>query len=1159
MKCSCTLQSFGKAQGEDRSWFTLSPCSHSICIDCFARLSAERGCNSYFQCPVCKADTREWQVARVKETTILEKVQVGRQTRQSGAIKMVSVERIALEETHSDLHIIKTPNLQSEPTQYHKNLVETLRKESSIISLVIPAPGANNKSMTLSTEIFGLGKGIDEVCSDEAKDNLEKIFQFLHSKLLTGFTNNLTGYEQFGATYGGRNLDEIINSDKSTLLRCVYALATGDTLKKIKAGTLWTNQKASAFAATDIIRNLATKTNSGALKTLIGHQLLAYTIPHALHKILNKFGVCPSHQYNRISDIRSGEDTLIQGLLTEMIDPHDLWLVLYDNIGFRRCGSKPGWDQFIALQLVRIPKEVLKNWGLYPDPLIPRQEQELLSWDNGNEWEEIRGNVDYKDVFGTDKEDVSNLANIVLTPIEVLLEMEIKKELPTLDECRNLAKLGGKFAWPKAIPKDKKKMSVVEKDTASDFATAQVHVGDDGDEDEIDLTAIDEEDIGAGERDDAATAKAVKQKFETNYDANNAIVDRPMEMDLNSKKACKVLMEYGNQLLKKVQAQEVLDNSWQPVERVMDKYGVALLGDGNPSHMILNILQEAESDDDVCTNTKAFTGGFHMILEAHRKRGGLFGKSHLEDFFSCWRTSVGQLNWVMNPGDPGQIDAELSMYILALYVAAIRAVIETKRLEFESSAAPVQQEEIKICAIDIVDFMLARARKYPIVMVILLEMRFAEVIFMLHNAEQDADETLYLTALKYLAPLFAATHATKYVELLAKFLVEWHCMSDAEKAIFAKGIFTRKTKNGRNVWSDRFVEWMMRDLRMWCSNVATPHTSSILERNALGLNRKKKAKTFGMRELDKNGNDEEDEEGEEEEDTTSTHDKQINHVFCEVIIFCAEANIFGPGDIKHIRKGPASKFTDPGERDKGTTMKEMDVGAFSQICDAYAYLNTELPQARKIGEERMTEYFDHYFKIGDLGDASRSEKDGVALPSISPLLVENAKGLREELVRCISTDIKVIEEHYIVDELNVEIDELNDLLHDSPNAQIQKDGGEKKLDLCYLVKRLRLNLLRVNPTWAAERETNAKGKLDEHLNLSATNLMQFIDDELKNPFYTLQSTTRQDDRDNHKYFTLPFGGAERNTRIRLDDDNDEDPIQYDNSRRSYGLSSNAWL
>ena len=95
--------------------------------------------------------------------------------------------------------------------------------------------------MTLSTEIFGLGKGIDEVCTDKAKDNLEKIFEFLHSKLLTGFTNNLTGYEQFEATYGGHNLDEVINSDKSTLLLCVYALATGGILKKTKAGTVWTS------------------------------------------------------------------------------------------------------------------------------------------------------------------------------------------------------------------------------------------------------------------------------------------------------------------------------------------------------------------------------------------------------------------------------------------------------------------------------------------------------------------------------------------------------------------------------------------------------------------------------------------------------------------------------------------------------------------------------------------------------------------------------------------------------------------------------------------------------------------------------------------------------------------------------------------------------
>ena len=80
------------------------------------------------------------------------------------------------------------------------------------------------------------------------------------------------------------------------------------------------------------------------------------------------------------------------------------------------------------------------------------------------------------------------------------------------------------------------------------------------------------------------------------------------------------------------------------------------------------------------------------------------------------------------------------------------------------------------------------------------------------------------------------------MNMLVTFLVEWYCMSDAEQVIFTKGIFTRKTRNGRNIWSDKFVEWMMRDLRMWCTNIATPNTASILERTALGLNKKKRQK-----------------------------------------------------------------------------------------------------------------------------------------------------------------------------------------------------------------------------------------------------------------------------------------------------------------------------
>ena len=1101
-------------------------------------------------CPVCNLRTKEWRVARVKGRAISETTMVGKRTR-SGSVKTVTVEIIESEMTHSDYSVIENPSLQSEPTQYHQDMNEELRKEVSILSLVVPTKNINSPSTTISTEMIGYGKGIDESCSEEAKAKLEKIFQFLHTKLLSDFNHNLNGYEQFGATYGGHNLDEIVSSDTSTLFRCIYSLATGKIMSDSKTGVLWMNQKASAFAASDIIRNLATKRNSGALKTLLGHQLLAYTIPQALHKLLNKFGICPSHQYNRIIDICQGNDVLLRGILDEMIDPHDLWLLLYDNIGFRRRGSQPGWDQFIALQLVRITKYDLMRWGIYRDPLNPTRV--LKSWDDGLKWEEVRGDTSYEDIFGTGDEDVSNLASMILTPIETLIEMEIKKELPTLDECRRLAELGRNFSWPTSIPKDQKKTSIVEKESAENISTAQVSVDE---EDEIDITIAD------GESGQINEEEGDQRKFETNYDANNCIVDRPIELDLNSKAACMVLIEYANQVFKKVMSKEVMDDDWQDIEKAMDKYGVPLLGDGNPSIMILNILQEAPAEGDDAEkfkHVKAFTGGLHMIIETHRKRGGLFGKSHLEDFFSCWRTSIGQLNWVMNPGDPGQIDSELSMYVIAFYVAALRGLIEAKRVEFDSRdpAAARPHQPVKICAQDVIDFMLERARHYPIVMVILLEIRFAEVVFMLHQAEQDSNESLYVTALKYLAPLFAATHATKYVELLAKFLVDWHCMSSAERVIFSNGIFTRKTKNGRNIFSDRFVEWMMRDLRMWCSNVATPHTASILERTALGLNRKKKSKAFARKEMSNI-------RGEEAE--MNKAELQINHVFCEVIIFCSEANLFGPGEIKHIQKGPASNFPPPdGIRQKGTTMREKDTGTFTQICNDLVLLNTELPKARKIGEQRMSQYFEHYHKTGDLSKASRSEKD-VPLTSINPLMSENAKDLRAELARCTCTDTKMLEEYYVVEQLNTEINLLNNELRESDHSdlQIAKEGGEKKIDLCSLVRRLRLNLMNVNASWASEREAHAREALEETLTLSANDLIQFIDIELKNSFYTLKSTqVNTEETESQNLFTLPFN-ADRDDDA--DDDDDADEVgaatapapQYIN-RQSYGFSENAWI
>ena len=58
----------------------------------------------------------------------------------------------------------------------------------------------------------------------------------------------------------------------------------------------------------------------------------------------------------------------------------------------------------------------------------------------------------------------------------------------------------------------------------------------------------------------------------------------------------------------------------------------------------------------------AFNGGFHTLLESHRLIGRMFGELHLHIIWNIWRPTEGQLNWVMNPGDPNQKDNQIIMY-----------------------------------------------------------------------------------------------------------------------------------------------------------------------------------------------------------------------------------------------------------------------------------------------------------------------------------------------------------------------------------------------------------------------------------------------------------------------------------------------------------------
>jgi hypothetical protein len=66
---------------------------------------------------------------------------------------------------------------------------------------------------------------------------------------------------------------------------------------------------------------------------------------------------------------------------------------------------------------------------------------------------------------------------------------------------------------------------------------------------------------------------------------------------------------------------------------------------------------------------------------SYKANGKLFAFSHLRDFFSLWRSTDKQLDWVMEPGDPNQVEDELMMMVFGVTADAMMGLLETKNRE----------------------------------------------------------------------------------------------------------------------------------------------------------------------------------------------------------------------------------------------------------------------------------------------------------------------------------------------------------------------------------------------------------------------------------------------------------------------------------------------
>jgi len=138
--------------------------------------------------------------------------------------------------------------------------------------------------------------------------------------------------------------------------------------------------------------------------------------------------------------------------------------------------------------------------------------------------------------------------------------------------------------------------------------------------------------------------------------------------------------------------------------------------------------------------------------------------------------------------------------------------------------------EIEISPKEVIDFMIWRAKRNPQAFIVLLDARFTELIFVLQQSESRADPALYCAALRYAMLLCVNTNTTNHVEMMCNFCIDRACMSDAERKIHDTFVLFRRTKNKKSIFSDRSVEWTMRDIRMWLGKFYKESTDGALTR-----------------------------------------------------------------------------------------------------------------------------------------------------------------------------------------------------------------------------------------------------------------------------------------------------------------------------------------
>jgi hypothetical protein len=248
-------------------------------------------------------------------------------------------------------------------------------------------------------------------------------------------------------------LVDLAYSDSSPLHRFIHCLLNGEHLEDAS----WSNKKhekvvQTTFGVKETICSLRS-TNPGALKDIIGAQMLAQNVLDSVFELLNEYVVAPGKGVIVKTDKGVVTMKLSEGLTNIMDDPYSLVIDYYDNLGFKQRGRRIGYKQYTKQIHVVITREELIALGIYPDPSNP---EKLVKSREHKKWSLECLTHGFEDVCapgpdGTGYDDFNCLAETVLQSVESLVKLVSKDKLPLLTAAQELLE-SCNVDWPDNIP-----------------------------------------------------------------------------------------------------------------------------------------------------------------------------------------------------------------------------------------------------------------------------------------------------------------------------------------------------------------------------------------------------------------------------------------------------------------------------------------------------------------------------------------------------------------------------------------------------------------------------------------------------------------------------------------------------------------------------------